>query len=53
MPTIIERFLRTFPREQVHILLSEDLKARPTETTRAVYEFLDVDPGLHAVVQGL
>jgi hypothetical protein len=41
----IERFLTVFPREQVHVLLSEDLKARPKETTQAVYEFLGVDPG--------
>ena len=41
----IERFIRVFPREQVHILLSEDLKARPRETTQAVYEFLGVDSG--------
>jgi hypothetical protein len=40
----LERFFRRFPRQQVHVLLSEDLKARPEETTRAVFEFLGVDP---------
>lgn len=40
----IERFLRRFPREQVHFVLFDDLKARPQETTSAVFEFLGVDP---------
>lgn len=40
----IERFVRRFPKEQIHVALFEDLKARPAETTRAVYEFLGVDP---------
>jgi hypothetical protein len=40
----IERFVNRFPKEQVHVALFEDLKARPVETTRAVYEFLEVDP---------
>jgi hypothetical protein len=38
----VERFMRRFPRKQVHIVLFDDLKARPKETTRAVYEFLGV-----------
>jgi hypothetical protein len=41
----IERFVRRFPREQIHVALFDDLKARPAETTRGVYEFLGVDPG--------
>jgi hypothetical protein len=40
----IERFFRRFPKEQIHIVLFEDLKERPAETTRAVFAFLDVDP---------
>ena len=28
----------------MHVLLSEDLKDRPEETTRTVFEFLGVDP---------
>jgi hypothetical protein len=37
--------MRRFPREQIHVLLFEDLLKRPRETTRAVFEFLGVDPG--------
>lgn len=40
----IARFLRRFPKKQMHFLLFEDLKKRPLETTRAVFEFLEVDP---------
>ena len=40
----IARFVRRFPKEQIHVALFEDLKARPAETTRAVYQFLGVDP---------
>jgi hypothetical protein len=40
----IERFVRRFPRHQMHFLLFEDLKERPRETIRSVFEFLDVDP---------
>jgi hypothetical protein len=38
----VERFMRRFPREQIHVVLFDDLKGRPKETTRAVYEFLGV-----------
>jgi sulfotransferase family protein len=39
----IEQFVRRFPRNQIHVVLFDDLKARPKETTRAVFEFLGVD----------
>jgi Sulfotransferase domain len=39
----IERFVRRFPKDQIHVVLFDDLKARPKETTRAVFEFLGVD----------
>ena len=40
----VERFVRRFPKTQIHVALFEDLKACPLETTRGVFEFLDVDP---------
>jgi hypothetical protein len=40
----IEAFTSRFPKEHIHVALFDDLKARPAETTRAVFEFLDVDP---------
>lgn len=39
----IERFVRRFPKDQIHIVLFDDLKARPKETTQKVFEFLGVD----------
>lgn len=40
----IEAFTSLFPKEQIHVALFDDLKKRPAETTRAVFEFLEVDP---------
>jgi sulfotransferase family protein len=39
----IERWVKRFPRNQIQFLLFDDLKARPKETTREVFEFLGVD----------
>jgi hypothetical protein len=39
----IKRFVERFPKDQIQFLLFDDLKARPKETTRAVFEFLGVD----------
>ncbi len=35
----------TFPRQQIKIVLFDDLKASPDEVMRDLYTFLDVDPG--------
>lgn len=40
----IERYLELFPREQLLILLYDDLKASPSELLQTIYQFLDVDP---------
>jgi len=40
----IQRWVNRFPKNQIQFLLFDDLKARPKETTRAVFEFLGVDP---------
>ena len=47
----IERYLRVFPKEQIHILLFEELKNRPIETTQGVYEFLGVESGFVPVIK--
>lgn len=39
----VERFLRAFGHERVHVLLLEDLNAHPRETYRAILKFLGVD----------
>lgn len=41
----LERFYRTFPRGQIHIVLFEDLKADPARSFKEVAEFLGIDPG--------
>jgi hypothetical protein len=41
----IARYIETFSREQVHVLLLTDFKRRPVETIGGVYRFLGVDPG--------
>ncbi|CAN5567020.1 hypothetical protein BH23CHL7_BH23CHL7_11950 [soil metagenome] len=38
------RWLAAFSREQVHIILFDDLANEPAETYRDLLEFLDVDP---------
>jgi hypothetical protein len=40
----IERYLRHFPREQLLVITSEDLRAARDVTLRRVYEFIGVDP---------
>jgi sulfotransferase family protein len=39
----IERYLEHFPREQLLVILNEDLRADRAPTMRRVYEFLGVD----------
>lgn len=41
----VERYLSTFPRDQVHIELYDDLRADPAATYHRVLAFLGVDPG--------
>jgi hypothetical protein len=40
----LERYLDTFGREQVHVVIFDDFIAAPADAYRAVLEFLDVDP---------
>jgi hypothetical protein len=40
----IKRYLDLFPREQVHIVLNDDLKHRGLETVQSIYRFLGVNP---------
>lgn len=41
----IEQYLEFFPRSQMLLLTSEDLRARRQETLRSIFEFVGVDPG--------
>lgn len=41
--TQIEQYLKHFDREQLLILLLDDMKEDPADTTRQVFEFLQVD----------
>ena len=40
----LPRWLETFGREQVHVIILEDLEREPVSQFRRVLEFLDVDP---------
>jgi hypothetical protein len=40
----VQRYLDTFPREQIEIILYDDLHADTLGTTQRVYRFLGVDP---------
>lgn len=42
----LERFLSVFPREQLFICLSDDMKRDLKGLLRRVFEFLDVDPDI-------
>ena len=41
----LERFFALFPREQIRIILLEDLEAKPKATLSGLFDFLGVDPG--------
>ena len=40
---VLAGFLRTFPREQLMVIFTDELAERPAETLSAVFEFLDVE----------
>jgi len=40
----IERFLKLFPRSQMHFVWSEDLESNPPGVVSGVLKFLDLDP---------
>jgi hypothetical protein len=40
----VRSYLEAFPREQVHIVLSEEFKKDPPQTMARVFSFLGVDP---------
>jgi len=46
----VKRFLNLFPREQVKIILQEDLKANTRREVSDVFSFLGVDPDLDTSV---
>jgi hypothetical protein len=40
----LRRYFDTFPRDQIKVILFDDLIARPQETVRSLFRFLGVDP---------
>jgi hypothetical protein len=40
----IARYLRHFSRDQIKIIVYDDIKARPSDVIRECYEFIEVDP---------
>ena len=47
----LEQFLTAYPREQILVLLTDDLKADRNKTLRRIFSFLDVDPNWTAQEQ--
>jgi len=47
----VKQYVDVFPREQLHILLFEDLQRRPVETTQEIFRFLGVDPTFKPAVK--
>ncbi len=41
----LSRFFQVFPRDQLLVLLFDDLKRSPLKVTQNTYRFLNVDPG--------
>ncbi|HEY4497926.1 MAG TPA: sulfotransferase, partial [Candidatus Paceibacterota bacterium] len=39
----LSRYLKLFPREQIHIIFYDDIKEKPENTIRALYAFLGVN----------
>ncbi len=48
----LSRFLALFPREALHVVLQEDLRADPLRELRAVCAFLGVDPAFDFPLAG-
>jgi hypothetical protein len=44
----LQRYFDTFSREQIKVILFDDLIARPQETVRSLFAFLGVDPDFAA-----
>jgi hypothetical protein len=45
------RFYELFPREQIHVVLFDDLKTRTAEVVQDLYRFLGVDPTFKPVLE--
>ncbi len=43
--SLLRPYLDQFPREQILVIVFEDLVSRPADTIGAVYRFIGVDPG--------
>jgi hypothetical protein len=48
----LSRYLELFPRERIHIVLFDDIAARPREVARDLYTFLGIDPSFVPTVIG-
>lgn len=44
----VRRYIDTFGRQSVHVIIFDDLKADVSKVYREALEFLEVDPGFHA-----
>ena len=47
----LERFYEIFPRDQLRVVLYEDLASDPVATMRQIFEFIGVDPDFRPAVE--
>ncbi|OVE76355.1 hypothetical protein BVX97_01355 [bacterium E08(2017)] len=45
----LEKYLGLFDKNQVHVVLLDDIRKNPSETAKSVFEFLEVDSGFSIV----
>ena len=41
--SLLQRYVKLFERERLHVLLFDDLRSRPVEAMQSLYRFLEVD----------
>ncbi|MBE1299274.1 MAG: hypothetical protein GJ680_05135 [Alteromonadaceae bacterium] len=46
----IKRFYAIFPHDNIHLVMLEAMKQEPVETFRALFHFLEIDPGFTPVL---
>ena len=47
----VERYLKAFPKEQLHIILFDELETNPVAITQRIYDFLGVDSSFIPLVK--
>lgn len=51
--TQLERYYAHFPREQIHLVLYDDVEREPLAVLRSIYSFLGIDPAFTSGVESV